>query len=116
MTSKQQPSRLFSDQGRSPPGPKSAVDITTHELKSWPEFFQAIIEGRKTHDLRRADDRSFRVNDLIRLREFDPQMELYTGREATAQITYITSAGAPCALSDQALNQEFCILSIQKLT
>jgi hypothetical protein len=43
-------------------------------------------------------------------------MELYTGREATAQITYITSAGAPCALSDQALNQEFCILSIQKLT
>ncbi len=93
----------------------SSVAVTTHELKCWPPFFEAIIEGRKTHDLRRADDRTFRVHDLIRLREFDPKSEHYTGREQTVEITYMTSTDIPCALSEQALHPAFCILSIKKL-
>lgn len=94
----------------------SSVDVRTHELKCWPEFFQAILEGRKTHDLRRADDRTFRVHDLIQLREFDPRTERYSGRNQMAEITYITSADVPCALSGQALDPAYCILSIKKLT
>lgn len=89
--------------------------LTTHQLKCWPEFFQAILEGRKTHDLRRADDRHFNVGDHLQLREFDPKTERYTGREQTAEITYITSSDIPCALSARALDRHFCILSIQKL-
>jgi hypothetical protein len=88
----------------------------THELKCWPQFFQAIVEGRKTHDLRRADDRTFRVHDMIRLREFDPRVSRYTGREFMVEITYITSADFRCALSDQALDPAYCILSIKKQT
>jgi uncharacterized protein DUF3850 len=91
------------------------VYVATHELKSWPEFFQAILEGRKTHDLRRADDRTFCVNDLMQLREFDPKTERYTGREVMVEITYITSVYSPCALSEAALNSAYCILSIKKL-
>jgi hypothetical protein len=45
-----------------------------HTLKSWPQFFEAILGGSKTHDLRRADDRDFRVGDSILLREFPPEI------------------------------------------
>ena len=94
----------------------SSVDVATHELKCWPEFFQAILKGQKTHDLRRGDDRTFRVHDLIKLREFDPRTEGYSGREQIVEITYITSADVPCALSERALDPAYCILSIKKLT
>ncbi len=83
-----------------------------HDLKCWPKFFTAILEGRKRHDLRRADDRNFSVGDLVRLREFDPETEQYTGREQVVKITYITSADQPCALSSSALHDDYCILSI----
>ncbi|WP_162806722.1 DUF3850 domain-containing protein [Sphingosinicella terrae] len=83
-----------------------------HELKCWPKFFGPIIEGRKRHDLRRAGDRDFRIGDRMVLREFCPQSEEYTGRSQTVEISYITSAKEPCALSDQALHGDFCILSI----
>jgi hypothetical protein len=85
---------------------------TLHVLKCWPEFFAAILAGEKRHDLRRAGDRSFKVGDRMLLREFDAQDQTYTGREQIVWITYITSAEQPCALSEQALHTDFCILSI----
>jgi Domain of unknown function (DUF3850) len=89
--------------------------VIEHRLKSWPQFFDAIASGEKTHDLRRADDRDFRVGDLLRLQEFDPKTDRHSGRELTVKITYITSADYPCALSANALHPDFCILSIKKL-
>lgn len=86
--------------------------MVSHNLKCWPEFFNAIVNGRKKHDLRRADDRKFMVGDLVRLREFDPTARRYTGREQTVTITYITRKDLPCALSEEALHSSFCILSI----
>jgi hypothetical protein len=83
-----------------------------HELKCWPKFFRPIVEGRKRHDLRRVGDRDFRIGDQVVLREFCPQDEAYTGRSQKFEISYITSAEDPCALSDQALHDDFCILSI----
>jgi hypothetical protein len=85
-----------------------------HEMKSQPQFFNEILAGRKTHDLRR-NDRSFAVGDTIRLREWIPETKLYTGRELTVKITYITDADSPCAYSSAAIHPEFCILSIQQL-
>lgn len=72
----------------------------THELKCWPDFFEPILEGRKTFELRR-DDRGFREGDLLLLREFDParvvidpdtQVETfgaYTGREIARRVGFI---------------------------
>ena len=84
----------------------------TPELKCWPAFFGAIAAGDKRHDLRRSTDRDFRVGDLLLLREFDPDSCAYTGRTQKVAVTYVTSADMPCALSEQALHPEFCILSI----
>ena len=93
---------------------RRAGDIVEHRVKCWPQFFDPIVSGEKTHDLRRADDRDFRIGDLLCLEEFDPKTNRYTGRQFKVKITYITSADHPCALSDRALHPDFCILSIRK--
>lgn len=92
--------------------PRKLGSIVTHHLKCWPEFFDEISTGRKKHDLRRADDRNFRVGDILALEEYDPKHERYTGRILMAEVTYITSANLPCALSKDALHPDYCILSI----
>ncbi len=93
-------------------GASSTSRARTHELKCWPKFFDPIARGEKRHDLRRSTDRQFCVGDRIVLREFAPDNQTYTGRSQVVTVTYITSADEPCALSDIALNPDFCILSI----
>lgn len=85
-----------------------------HTLKCWPEFFTAILADQKTHDLRR-NDRNFQVGDLLHLQEFNPKSGKYTGRAVDVRVTYVTKAGLPCALSEEALHPGFCILSISRL-
>jgi hypothetical protein len=73
-----------------------------HELKTWPEAFEAVRRGEKTHEARRAD-RPFAVGDVLRLREWRPDHpELcqwdatpgltgsYTGRVLDVEVTHIT--------------------------
>lgn len=91
---------------------RASSSAIAHRLKCWPEFFDPIRRGHKTHDLRRADDRAFAVDDRILLEEYDPESRAYTGDSVVVRITYITSADVPCALSHDALHPNFCILSI----
>lgn len=58
----------------------------THELKTWPESFEAVQSGAKTFELRR-DDRGFAVGDRLLLREWTP--DGYTGRQCYRLVTYI---------------------------
>ncbi len=85
----------------------------THTLKSWPQFFSAIKEGTKTHDLRSKNDREFSIGDILLLQEYDPVNGEYTGRSLSALVTYITSNTFPCAYSSAMLNRDACILSIK---
>ncbi|MCC8939209.1 DUF3850 domain-containing protein [Bradyrhizobium sp. Arg68] len=86
-----------------------------HTLKCWPEFFVAIKQGRKKHDLRRSNDRRFQVGDTLLLCEFDPRTNNYTDRTQRVLVTYVTSTELPCALSRDALHRDFCILSIEPI-
>lgn len=93
-----------------------------HELKTWPAPFIAIANGRKRHELRKAD-RDFREGDILRLREWDPGAwgadapesntignGKYTGLEVYVEVTYMTPAG------NWGLPAELCCLSIRLLT
>jgi hypothetical protein len=62
--------------------------MITHDLKTWPEFFQAIWEGKKLFELRQ-NDRNFRVGDILLLREWNPDTREYTERCIQAEVTYI---------------------------
>ena len=65
-----------------------------HELKTWPEFFEAVAGGAKPFEVRR-NDRGYRVGDTLVLREYHPPVPDwnapggYTGREVTRRITYV---------------------------
>ena len=88
--------------------------MTEHKVKSWCRLFKAALSGEKTHDVRRCDDRDYKVGDVLILQEYDQTKYCYTGRELKMIITYITSNDNPCALSENALKEGYCILSMKK--
>ena len=88
-----------------------------HELKTWPEYFQAIVQGDKTFDLRR-DDRKFMPGDHIKLLEYVPagtgvyqpnSIGHYTGAHITLKITYVMHGGR------FGLENGYCILGFQPI-
>lgn len=63
----------------------STYTPSVHELKTLPPYFEDVLSGRKTFELRQ-DDRLWCVGDTLRLREFDGKD--YTGRECNRVITH----------------------------
>lgn len=75
--------------------------LRVHDLKVWPEHFDAVLSGSKPYDVRRAD-RDFQIGDVLLLREWRPESSAeglgalfddapgYTGRAANAEITSLT--------------------------
>lgn len=63
--------------------------MTTHKLKIWPEYYEAVSDGSKRFELR-EDDRGFRVGDTLHLCEWKPSHRDggFTGRELTCRVTY----------------------------
>ena len=58
------------------------------EKKTWPEFFQKVLDGEKDFDMRIADFEC-RPGDTLVLREWDPETKEYTGRELEKQVNYV---------------------------
>lgn len=66
--------------------------MALHELKTWPEYFQQIVDGNKTFEVRR-DDRGFQVGDLLMLCEYEPEGALLTGQRIGMTVTSILHGG-----------------------
>lgn len=79
-----------------------------HDLKILPQYYRAVIEKRKTFEVRK-NDRAFAVGDSICLREFDPLSEYgYTGRIWNGYIKYILNDPLYC-------KKGFVIMSIEEV-
>lgn len=61
--------------------------MSTHELKTWPRYFEAVRAEVKTFEVRR-DDRDFQVGDLLHLKEWDPLIGEYTGGHLQRRVIY----------------------------
>ena len=59
-----------------------------HELKILPEYFDAVMDGRKTFEIR-LDDRGYKEGDTVTLSEHDPAHG-FTGRQYNAAIGWVT--------------------------
>lgn len=60
-----------------------------HQLKTWPEPFNAISDGRKTFEVRSTKDRTFSVGDVLELFRFDPEIREYNGECIKANVRYV---------------------------
>ena len=74
--------------------------MRAHKLKTWPEYFHALMIETKTCEVRRAD-RDFRVGDYLMLVEFDPKTDKATGAYVYRRVMHILNASdAPRGLCD----------------
>lgn len=79
--------------------------MKTHELKTWPGAFDAVVAGTKKYEIRRMD-RAFTVGDELWLREYDAS-DGYSGREVHVVVTYMSQPGA------WGLPNNLCVMSIE---
>lgn len=76
-----------------------------HELKTLPSYFNAVVDGTKTFELRKSD-RDFKEGDTLILKEWNigetdstgwerivVQEQGYTGREVKKTISYVLKGG-----------------------
>jgi hypothetical protein len=83
-----------------------------HELKVWLGFFDALISEDKPFELRK-NDRNFQRGDRLRLREYAPGPDEFTGREIVRTITYVMSGDDPLGFAF-GLRSGFVALGIRK--
>lgn len=65
---------------------------TVHRLKTWEQYFGAVVDGAKPFEVRR-DDRGFQRGDRVQLVETSQRYSTPTGREAEYEITYVLTGG-----------------------
>ncbi len=82
-----------------------------HCLKTWPQFFEDIISGIKTFELRK-DDRDFQVGDALLLQEYDPYNNggAFTLRAVSRLVVYKLDAA-----SFSGIEKGYCILGLGML-
>ena len=65
-----------------------------HELKCWPSYFNAILSGAKTHEIRDNTRRDFSTGDTLELVEYDPASKFSApaldARRLRVRVTYLT--------------------------
>lgn len=63
--------------------------MKAHVLKLYANYFNDVAHGHKRFEIRK-NDRDYQVDDLLILREFVPQFDVYTGNMMVYQVTYMT--------------------------
>lgn len=78
-----------------------------HELKTWPAYYRQVVGGFKTFEIRK-NDRDYAVNDTLKLLEWDPQTEAYSGYYTEVQVSHLLAGGR------FGLDPDYVVMSIVK--
>lgn len=84
--------------------------MTTHELKIYPSYFQMKMEGNKNWELR-ENDRGFKTGDLLILKEWNPVLKRYSGRQIIDIVTAVTGANELLFNGQNVLPENYALLS-----
>ena len=85
----------------------------THELKTWLPYFEEVLSGTKTFEVR-VHDRKFQVGDTLRLREWSPNLSGYSGRALFKTVTYLFTGDSAQGLGIQDWPQDIVILGLSR--
>lgn len=80
-----------------------------HAVKQAPEYFEAVLDGRKTFEVRQ-NDRDYREGDLLALNEYGENG--YTGRCCLVKIDYILNDAKYCRNGYVTMSIKPCIVDI----
>ncbi|MFT5669070.1 MAG: hypothetical protein ACI9DK_003281 [Vicingaceae bacterium] len=64
-----------------------------HLLKILPEYFEEVVKGTKTFEVRK-NDRGFKVGDILELAEYCHSIQSFTGRFCEKKVSYILEGGS----------------------
>lgn len=78
-----------------------------HDLKTWPDFFNAILDNEKHFELRK-DDRDYQHGDTLLLREWS-SAKGYSGRAVRVRVSYLLGGRWP------GLAPGYVIMSIERV-
>jgi hypothetical protein len=81
--------------------------MSSHTLKCKPGPFAALVSGEKTSEVRRCDDRVFKVGQTVEIKEVDAD-GIPTGNKLYRRITHIQT--------DYGLPDNLCVLSYGNTT
>lgn len=56
--------------------------------KIQPEYFEAVVSGKKKYEVR-LDDFEIKEGDILVLEEWNPETKKYTGRKSEKKVTYV---------------------------
>jgi len=62
--------------------------MATCKKKIWPQYFEAVVAGKKKFELR-LNDFEVTEGDTLVLEEWDPKTQAYTGRKVEKKVTYV---------------------------
>lgn len=80
-----------------------------HDLKLHTRYFSDVLYGIKTWELRR-NDRKFCPGDVLRLHEWDPDDEGYTGRQVMASVISMWAPTEHIPIPDDYVLMTICVL------
>ncbi len=84
-----------------------------HAVKIVPRYFDAVISGEKTFEVRK-NDRPFQVGDLLALNEYDVENKCYTRNSCLVYIDYILDSADYCKNGYVVLSIKPCV--VRKVT
>ncbi len=64
-------------------------EVKAHDLKILPEYFKAVVTGKKLFEIRK-NDRDYNEGDQVMLREWSQEAG-YSGLYALCEVTYVTN-------------------------
>jgi ASC-1-like (ASCH) protein len=77
----------------------------THTLKILPEYYRAVMDGRKTFEVRK-NDRDFRVGDTLSLEQYDPELDRTFGVPLHLKVTYVLKGG------QFGIEEGYCVMGV----
>ena len=57
--------------------------------KTWPKYFQEMLDGKKKFELRLADF-NIKEGDILVLEEYDQKTKKYSGRSIRKKVSFVT--------------------------
>lgn len=102
--------RIENQQGHAPLAGVSGCGFQIHELKTCPEYWEAVKQGEKLFEVRK-NDRNYKVGDWLFLACYNLKTKEYEGRGMIkCEVTYLLPGGS------FGVDKAFCVMGIKVLS